>query len=188
MKEILVAVAVLLAVVGNIPYLIKIWKKEIQPHPYTWFVWSIVSCVTFFGGLAKGGGIGTIPVLASEIFTVIIFLFSLQYGFKQIRKIDTLFLIICLLGIIPWWLTKDPTISVIIVVTIDLIAFIPTIRKTWANPSSETPILYSTNVLRHVLILYTMEAINIATSLHSFAMITVNSIMTLIILFKKRYN
>jgi hypothetical protein len=185
MKEILVAIAVFLAILGNIPYLIKIWRKEVQPHPYTWFVWSIVSCVTFFGSLAKGGGIGTIPILASEIFTIIIFIFSLQYGFKQIKKIDTLFLVICLLGIIPWWITKDPTISVVIVVVIDLIAFIPTIRKTWENPKSETPILYSTNVLRHILILYTVQTINIATSLHSFAMIVINSLMTLITLFKR---
>ena len=185
MKETLVGVAVLLAVAGNVPYLVKIWRREIIPHPYTWFVWSIVSCVTFFGALAKGGGIGTIPVLASEIFTIIIFLFSLQYGFKQIKKVDTVFLIICLLGLIPWWITRDPTISIIIVVTIDLIAFIPTIRKTWIDPRTETPILYGSNVFRHILILYTLEAINIATSLHSVAMIIINSLMTLIIFFKK---
>ena len=186
MEELLVAIAVLLAVIGNIPYLLKILKKEIQPHPYTWFIWSIVSCVTFFGALSKGGGIGTIPILASEIFTIIIFLFSLQYGFKQIKKVDTILLIVCLLGLIPWWLTSDPTISVIAVVLIDLIAFIPTIRKTWANPGTEIYILYSSNVLRHTLILYTLETTNIATSLHSVSMIVVNSIMTLIIIFKKK--
>src|SRR5664280_5719 len=51
------------------------------------------------------------------------FLLSLKYGFKNIRRIDTYCLIIALVGIIPWLLTKDPTISVVIAVTIDLFAF-----------------------------------------------------------------
>jgi hypothetical protein len=47
MKEALVFVAVMLAIIGNIPYILDVIHKKIQPHPYTWLVWSIVSGVTF---------------------------------------------------------------------------------------------------------------------------------------------
>ena len=181
MKFTIAIIASLLAVVGNVPYLRDIIRKRVQPHPYTWLVWTIVSCIIFFGQLAKGAGIGAIPTAASEIFTVIIFFFSLQYGFKTIRKVDTLFLVIALLGINPWILTKDPTVSVIIAVSIDLIAFVPTIRKTWSHPETETPMLYSMNVLRHILMLFSLQAYNLATTLHSIAMITTNSLMTVLI-------
>ena len=182
MKEFIVVVAALLAVVGNVPYLLDILKGRVKPHPYTWFVWTLVSAIIFFGQLAKGAGIGAIPTAASELFTLIIFLFSLKYGFKRIAKIDTFFLLCALLGLIPWFITKDPTISVIIAVTIDLIAFTPTIRKTWKEPKTETPLLYSMNVARHILALFTLGAYNIATTLHSIAMITTNSLMTVLIL------
>ncbi len=185
MKVGLAIVASILAIVGNVPYLLDIFKKRVQPHPYTWLVWSLVSCIIFFGQIAKGAGIGALPTAASEIFTIIIFFFSLRYGFKQIRKIDSLFLAIALLGIIPWVLTNDPTISVIIAVSIDLVAFIPTIRKTWAHPNTETPILYSMNVLRHILMLASLKTYNIATTLHSIVMITTNSLMTVLITKKK---
>ena len=186
MKLTIAIVASLLAIAGNIPYLRDIIKKRVQPHPYTWFVWTIVSCIIFFGQLAKGAGVGAIPTAASEIFTVIIFFFSLRYGFKSIKKIDTLFLVVALLGIIPWILTKDPTFSVIIAVTIDLLAFVPTIRKTIAKPETETPVLYFSNVARHILMLLALEKYNIATTLHSIAMITTNTIMTAIIFRKKK--
>ncbi len=186
MKEVIAIIAAGIAIIGNVPYLIDVMKRRVKPHPYTWLVWTIVSAVTFFGQLAKGAGVGAIPTAAAEIFTVIIFLFSLQYGFKNIRTIDTVFLIAALLGFIPWILTKDPTISVIIVVAIDLIAFIPTLRKTWMYPSTETPTLYSMNVLRHVLTLFSLQAYNIATMLHSIAMIMTNSAMTAFIVFRKR--
>jgi hypothetical protein len=180
-KTIIAIVASILAVIGNVPYLIDVIRKKVEPHAYTWFVWTIVSATIFFGQVAKGAGVGAIPTLASEIFTLIIFLFSLRYGFKHVKRIDTVFLIIALLGLIPWLLTKDPTISVIIVVTIDLIAFIPTLRKTYAAPHTETPILYSMNAARHFLALFSLQAYNIATTLHSLAMIIVNSVMTIII-------
>lgn len=184
MKESLAIVASLLAIVGNVPYLIDIVKRRVKPHPYTWFIWSIVSCTIFFGQVAKGAGIGALPTAASEIFTIIIFFFSLQYGFKTIRKIDTAFLAISLLGFIPWIITKDPTISVIIAVSIDLTAFAPTIRKTWRHPNTETPLLYSMNVVRHILMLFSLRSYNIATTLHSIVMITLNSLMTSLILRK----
>jgi len=186
MKETLAIIAAVLAIVGNVPYLRDIVAKRVQPHPYTWFVWSIVSCIIFFGQLAKGAGIGALPTAASEIFTIIIFFFSIQYGFRKIRKIDTVFLIVSLIGIIPWILTKDPTISVIIAVGIDLCAFVPTIRKTWITPKTETPLLYSMNVLRHILMLFSLQAYNLATTLHSIVMITTNTLMTGIIMRKKK--
>ncbi len=186
MKETLAIIGAVIAIAGNIPYLLDVIKKRVEPHPYTWLVWTIVSGVTFFGALAKGAGVGVIPTGAAEIFTIIIFFLSLRYGFKNIRRIDTYFLIIALFGLIPWALTKDPTISVIIVVAIDLVAFIPTLRKTWKQPRTETPALYSMNVVRHILTLFSLQAYNIATMLHSIAMIVVNSCMTFMIILRKR--
>ena len=186
MKETVAIVASLLAIAGNVPYLFEITKKKVKPHPYTWLVWSVVSCIIFFGQLAKGAGIGALPTAASEIFTIIIFIFSLRYGFKNIRKIDTLFLLIALGGIVPWVLTKDPTLSVIIAVSIDLVAFIPTLRKTAHHPETESAMLYLSNVLRHMLMLISLKAYNIATMLHSLVMITTNSIMSYLILRKKK--
>ncbi len=185
MKPAIAVIAAVLAIIGNVPYLIDVIRKKIQPHPYTWLVWTIVSGVTFFGALAKGAGVGVIPTGCAEIFTFIIFFFSLRYGSKYITKQDTLFLIVALLGLIPWVLTKDPTISVIIVVSIDLVAFIPTLRKTWRHPDSESPVLYSMNALRHILTLFSLQAYNVATVLHSISMIIVNSFMVYDIKFRK---
>lgn len=186
MKESIAIIASILAIIGNVPYLMDIVKGRVKPHPYTWFVWSIVSCIIFFGQIAKGAGIGALPTAASEIFTILIFFFSIRYGFKDIKKIDTVFLIISLVGLIPWIITKDPTISVIIAVSVDILAFIPSLRKTWHEPSTETPILYSMNVFRHILMLASLQAYNIATMLHSVVMITSNTLMTFLILRKKK--
>ena len=182
MKEVIAIIAAILAFIGNISYLKDVFKGNVKPHPYTWLIWSIVSMTTFFGGIVKGAGIGALPTGVAEAFTIIIFIFSLRSlsrdGLRQIRKIDHYFFVIALLGLIPWALTKDPTISVIVVVLIDIVAFIPTLRKTWQHPKTERPLLYQMNVARHVLTLFSLNAYNIATTFHSIAMICTNTIMT----------
>ena len=187
-KEILATMAVLLSIVGNIPYLLSVIEKKVTPHPYTWLIWSIVSGTIFFGQVVGGAGIGAIPTAVSEMFTIIIFFFSLQYGWKGVVKKDNYFLITALLGIIPWILTKDPTLSVIIMVSIDFVAFIPTLRKTWYHPETEIPLLYGTNALRHFLTLFSVHSYNVATMLHSVVMVCVNTVMTYFILRKGNKN
>lgn len=187
MKEEFAIAAAILAIAGNLPYLWDMWKGRVQPHPYTWLVWALVSGTVLFGQLAKGAGVGALPTAVSEFFTLAIFLFSLKFGFRGITKTDTIFLLCALLGIGLWFMTKDPTLSVVIAVCIDLVAFVPTLRKTWAQPKTETPILYSSNVLRHILALFALEAYNVATALHSISMIATNTLMVMIIFVRKRF-
>lgn len=186
MKIAFAIVAACLAIAGNLPYLRDILHGKVKPHPYTWFVWTLVSAIVFFGQLARGAGIGAIPTAASEIFTVLIFLFSLRYGFRDISYVDTAFLGLALIGIGVWIASDDPTISVVIAVSIDVVAFIPTIRKTWSDPGTENPILFIANVIRHILALLSLEAYNVATMLHSIAMIVINALMSGIIIGRRR--
>ncbi|HVJ92100.1 MAG TPA: hypothetical protein VM580_20005 [Labilithrix sp.] len=185
-KGIFAALASVLAVVGNVPYLRDVIRRAITPHPYTWFIWSIVSGVTFVGGLVKGAGIGAVPTGVAESFTLVIFLFSLRNGFRGVAKVDHLFLAAALLALISWAITREPTAAVVIVVSIDLIAFAPALRKTWLDPRSEQPILFVANVIRHALTLGALQNYNLATILHSVSMIVTNTAMTLIIVLRRR--
>lgn len=185
MKEAFAALAALLAVVGYFPYLRDTYKGRVEPHAYTWLVWALVSGITFAGQVIKGAGVGAIPTALSLTFSLVIFAYSLRFGLKHIRRIDAFFLVAALLGLIPWALTSDPTLSVIVAVGIDLIAFIPTIRKTWREPHTETSLLYGLNAARHVFSLFSLETYNIATALHSSAMIVANALMTIMVVFRR---
>ena len=108
---------------------------------------------------------------------MLIFLFSFKYGFGRATLWDGIFLSVALLAFIPWAITRDPTLSVVIAVGIDLVSFIPTFRKTWSYPKTESSGLYAANVARHVLALASLQTYNIATTLHSIAMILSNTAM-----------
>lgn len=184
-KQILAGIAAFLALLAYIPYLRALIKKKIQPHPYTWLLWSIVTGITLAGQVASGAGVGALPTAVSEVLTICIFVFALQFGFRHVKKIDNYYLAVALLGLIPWAITRNPTISVIIAVGIDLVAFAPTIRKTWRQPKSESPVLYAANTVKHLFGLLALQSYNITTVLHPAAMILTNAPMALMTLFKK---
>lgn len=182
MKETFAVAAAILAIIGNIPYVVDILKGRVRPHAYTWFIWTLVTGTVFFGQIEKGAGIGALPTAVAGLFNLIIFLLSLRNGFDHIKKIDSVFLVAALLGLVLWIITSDPTISIVIAVGIDLIAFAPTLRKTWREPLTESPFLYGSNVVRHILALLALESYNLATMLHSIAMLATNSAMTILTL------
>lgn len=187
-KFVLAIIAMILAIGGNVPYSIQIVRGSVKPHPYTWFVWSIVSGIVFFGQLVKGAGVGTLPTLTAEAFTFINMGLAMKYGYRKIKPVDNIFLGVSLAGIITRPIVHDPTIAVITAVGVDVIAFAPTIRKTWKEPNSETLGLYALNVLRHICGLFALESYNIATTLHSVAMVVTNSFMSVVIATGRNHN
>jgi predicted ATPase len=148
-------------------------------------VWTIVSGITFSGQITKGAGVGAIPTMFSVLFSFTIFVLSMRTGAKHLTFTDSLLLFVALGALLPWILTSDPTLSVIIAVGIDLLAFVPTIRKTLHDPSSESVSLYALNSLRHILTLFSLESYNLVTTLHSVVMLITNALMSVLVLRKQ---
>ncbi|MBL8180828.1 MAG: hypothetical protein JNL64_04385 [Blastocatellia bacterium] len=185
MKETFAIVAGLLVIVANVSYSIDIIRGRVKPHSYTWFVWSVVTGIVLAGQFASGAGVGALPTALNELFSLLNFFLSLKYGYSKRTTIDTVFLIFSLVGIALWFVTKDPTASVLIAVGIDVVAFMPTLRKAWREPKTEAKLLYGANVVRHIFSLLSLETYNIATSLHSGAMLVTNTLMSGILLVRR---
>ena len=181
-KELLGVITILLSIVGHFPYILDTIKGKTKPHIFTWVIWSIVTLLAFFGQWAKGGGAGSWGTGITGLIAVCIAILSLKKGTKDITTLDKVFFFGALIAIIPWYLTKDPTTSIIIATLIDACAFIPTIRKTIKSPKSETFATYSINIFRHTLSLVALGQYNLATVLYPAYLLLMNSIITTVML------
>src|SRR3990167_3081606 len=123
--------AVLLTFVGYIPYIRDTIKGKTQPHVYTWFLWSFVTAIAFALQISDNAGFGAFVTLAAAIVCFFIFLLGFRIGKKDITKTDTIFLASALVALGVWLFAKQPVVSVVIFSLIDMLAFGPTIRKSW---------------------------------------------------------
>lgn len=186
MKETIGLIAVFLTIIGHLPYITDIFKGKTKPHIFTWFVWAIVTILAFIGQWQKGGGAGAWTTGITGIITVFITILAIRNGSRDITNTDKICFIAALIAIIPWYVTKDPTLSIVIITLIDVFAILPTVRKTLKDPSSETLFTYALNILRHGLSVIALANYNLATYLYPAALLIMNLGMTLIILRTKR--
>lgn len=157
MKEAISAIAVVLTFVAYIPYYRDILKGKTHPHVYTWSLWGLLTILLVGLQLIGGAGSATWVTAAAGLLCIGVVVLSLKRGKKDITSSDTIIALLALAAIGFWLVADQPVISIILVIIADALAFIPTVRKSWNKPYTETLSLYITNALRFVLALAAVE-------------------------------
>lgn len=171
---------------GHIPYLRDMFKGETKPHAYTWLIW-IITLGTAVAGLWKGnGGWGILSLSVELIFVFIIFLLSFKYGTKNITKTDTLILIVALAAVLVWWQLDNPVLAVAMAAAIDVIGYIPSWRKSYFEPWSETIFSWVGFTIANFLGIISLAEYNSLTLTYLLSVSVANIILIAICLVRRR--
>ncbi|OFW88328.1 MAG: hypothetical protein A3B66_04090 [Alphaproteobacteria bacterium RIFCSPHIGHO2_02_FULL_46_13] len=185
-QEILGAIAFLISIVGTVVYIRSILKGDTKPHLYTWMVFTILTSIAFFAQISDNAGPGAWMMGANAVLCFLIMLLCPKYGHKEKTKADKIALISSLFAIIPWLMLESPLVSVIMVSLIDMVAFFPTIRKSWDNPYQENIPNYMIQNLKNIIALFALTNFTITTSLYLISIFLVNSTLIGICVYRRR--
>lgn len=135
----------------------------------------------------KGGaGPSTWVTASAGLLCGGVVLLSLRNGKRDITKSDTLVAILSLIAIGFWWFANQPIVSMILVIIADGLAFIPTVRKSWQQPYSETLSLYVTNALRFFLALAAVESYTFLSTSWTFFWALLNALFSVMLVIRRR--
>ncbi len=179
-------IAILLTFIAYIPYVRDTLHGKTTPHIYTWFIWGLVTAIAFGLQVEGGAGVGSWVTFAVVIACFFVFLLGIRSGKKDITNLDTIFFILSLIALFLWLIAKQPILSVILVSFTDILAFIPTIRKSWNKPYSETLFLYSLNSFRHGLSLLALEHYSIVTYLYPLTWTFANALFSIMLIVRRK--
>lgn len=185
-KTIISITAVIFAFMAYFPYVRDTLTGKTTPHIYTWFIWAFTTAIAFGLQVSGGAGVGSWVTLAVVIACLFVFLLGMRNGKKDITKSDTLFFILSLMALFLWLVAKQPVLSVILVSSVDLLGFIPTIRKSWNKPYSETLFLYEINAFRHGISLLALEHYSIVTLLYPASWTIANALFSLMLIIRRK--
>lgn len=186
-SSILGVVGAVLVVWSFVPYIQHILKKTIEPHIYTWFIWSVthaIAALAIFEG--DGGVFAATAVAAGGVLSFIIFILSLKHGSKNITTFDTVTLVTALAAIFMWWQLDHPEWAIITISLIDLLGFVPTLRKTWKKPKSEPVGPWVLYALGNIAAFFALTIYTVMTSFYIIAMIIASSALVAVIMYRKR--
>lgn len=175
----------ILTFVAYIPYYRDIISGKTRPHVYSWSLWSLLTILIVALQIQGGAGPATWVTAAAGLLCVGVVFLSLRNGKKDITKSDTAVAILSLLAIVFWLFIHQPEISLTLVIVADLLAFIPTVRKSYIDPYSETLSLYITNALRFGLTLLAVEHYTYLSSAWVIAWAVGNALLSLLLIARR---
>ena len=146
--------------------LVNCYSSKTKPYLFSWFVWGCVAALAFALQVSDNAGLWSFVTLATALICFVIILFGLKDGKKDIVKVNFICLILASVSIILCLVIKQAILSAIIVCSIDIFGFIPTIRKSWDKPHEETAFTYGLNSFRHILSILALTNYTIITLLY----------------------
>ncbi len=151
-------IATLITGLAYFPYIFSILKHKTKPDRTTWSVLFLIGIITFFA-YQEVGAIETLGVaLANVIGPFVIFLLSIKYGEGWKNISDFKYLAFSLIAVILWRVYDSALIGLIFNLVADLIAFIPTIKKSFFRPWTEDFLTWGLFVFGGVVNLFAIES------------------------------
>lgn len=188
-KEIIFAIiSIIIYLIGVIPYWRDTYSWRTIPHFFSNIVWLILVGFNAFVLFSSKEYLWFAPALLmtmSLIYTTI-------YGYRWIKKIhinwfDYLCLILAIWAVVYWVLDRNTLNTVIITTIIDLIAFLPTFKKGWIQPWTETILLYFMGSINQIFTFLAIASPNAETSIFWLYLFFANLIFFFMVFFRRWY-
>jgi len=179
LPEQIVYIGVLISLTLTFLYLRTIIYGNTRPNLISWSIWALVPLIAVFLQIKAGAGLSFVSSFMSGFGPLLVVIFALIYkkGFWQITKLDIVCGILALLALVIYVLTSKLGISILFAILSDGLAAIPTIRKSWKFPLSESFITYMSGIISNILALLVIK--NWVFSIYAFSiyLITINVII-----------
>ncbi|MBI1862855.1 hypothetical protein HYS00_01905 [Candidatus Microgenomates bacterium] len=186
MREIIGVIAVVISLISLLPYISDIVRNKTKPHLYTWLVWTPLTFLAFFAQWSDNAGPGSWTTGVTAVICLVILVLAFSRGTKDITKSDTYCLVGAFIALGLWFFIKNPTASIILVTLIDILGFVPTLRKTYHKPHEETLVTYELNFAKHALSIGALSRLSILTALYPAAVAVANGVMVAVMIVRRR--
>jgi hypothetical protein len=186
MKQALSVIAIGIAIASYYPYLSNMFAGKTKPHAFSWFIWGLLTGIGFFAQLSDHAGPGAWVTGFTAAICMVIFLFALKEGRRDIIIFDWICLFGAGMALGLWAITDSPLFSVILITIIDAIGFLPTFRKTYKKPFEETLLTYMLSAIKFVVAIMALENISLITTLYPASLVFMNGIFVLIVNFRRK--
>lgn len=122
-----------MSLVAYVPYIYSIVARKTNPSRATWFILSVVVVVTLVTYRSAGAEDSIWVVIGDLVGVLTIALLSIRYGVGGRKPLDVICFSGAFLALFAWWISGVAVVGLVTILTIDIMAIVPTIVKTYKN-------------------------------------------------------
>ena len=139
----LVYFGALLIIGGTVAYIRDIHQGRVQPNLVTWFLWSLAPLIALGAQLKAGVGAEALLAATVGLCPLAVFVAGLKQGKFIPQPYDWWCLGASVAALILWQLTGNGVVGVVLSIVADSLGAAPTLRKSYQDPGSESPLFFA---------------------------------------------
>jgi hypothetical protein len=135
-----VFLAALLSLVGAWSYIRHTLQGTTSPNRVTWGLWAVEGILAFVVEIQQHVGLASVMTLMLGLVPLVVVAASFKNpnSVWRIGKFDIFCGSISVAGLVFWCFINQPTVALVSFVAADQIAALPTLRKAWIAPQTES--------------------------------------------------
>lgn len=133
--------AVIIGLVANLNYIYNTVKGRTKPNRVTWGLWTLIPIISFSAMLGKDVGITPLIATFMSGFVPLMTLgasFLDKNAFWKISRFDYICGLLSLVGVAGWLITSEGNYAIIFAIIADILASVPTVKKSFSFPETES--------------------------------------------------
>lgn len=186
MQKIFIVISTILALISPIVYATAILKGKAKPHRTTRLVLLIITSLTTASLFAQHNNVAIYLAAASTLQAIFLFILSLKYGMGGWSKTDILCLMIALIGITLWQITKNPLVALYFAIGADFTGMVPAMIKTYRFPKTEVWTFFIMDAFAGAFSLLALNKWTVEEFSYPIYIMLINFFMVLLIITPKK--
>ncbi|HMK99692.1 MAG TPA: hypothetical protein VK428_05855 [Acidimicrobiales bacterium] len=145
--------------VGTWWYLRDTLRGVTRPNRVTWALWTALPLLAFAVEVQAGVGLRALMTFVSGFGPLLVFVASFRnpHATWRIERIDWACGALSLAGLVVWLSAHQATVGLVAFIVADALAALPTLRKSWLAPETETAAAYATAALNGAITMLTVS-------------------------------
>jgi len=178
--------ASLISLAGGVIYIRDTLLGYTAPNRVTWSLWGFLPLLAFAVERQNHVGISSLFTLMLGLVPIAIVIASFRNpnAVWQIGRFDLVCGAISLLGVAVWLFIDQPTIALVTFVFADVVAALPTLRKSYREPETESGLAFAAGTTSAALTMLTLNEWTTISALFPLAIFLTDIVLTLLVLTK----
>lgn len=187
MWQYLVVVAAFASLIAALVYIRSIFRFNTKPNKVTWFMWSIAPLIATAAAISKGVSWAVLPVFMSGFCPLLIFTasFFTKKAYWKLSTFDYFCGALSGLALALWYITKNPDLAIILAIVSDTFAAIPTLKKVWKHPETESHWPFTIGILSSLTVFAAAYTWSFSELVFPIYLIFINLLVSVSIFTKK---
>lgn len=154
-----VFLAAFLSLAGATGYVRDTLRGSTSPNRVTWGLWGIEGVLAFAVEIQQHVGLASVMTLMLGLVPLVVVAVSFmsRHGVWKIDRFDIFCGVVSLSGLVFWCFVGQPTVALVSFVAADQVAALPTLRKAWIAPETESSRLFFLGFLNCTITLMTLR-------------------------------